>query len=206
MNFTTQFQQVLTPRTIAEFKFGWNRSPLDRVDDGLGAEGYEIRNAFTPTRATFANEEKPQSFSYLGHVVAMRGNHAFKFGGEFRQIQVNVGNGPGVSVRWNSIADFLANRTNRIRVDGDLPLQKGRRAYSIGYGQTEWRAAETLTVTAGIRYEYYSVMKEASGAGNVFDIERCPPTAASIFCPAGTPYYFPDKNDIGPRHRPRVVV
>jgi hypothetical protein len=199
MNFTTQWQQVVTPRTIAEFKFGWNRSPLDRVDDGLGAEGYEIRNAFTPTRPTFANEEKPQSFSYLGHVVAMRGNHTLKFGGEFRQIQVNVGNGPGISVRWNSIADFLANRTNRIRVDGALPLQKGRRSYSIGYGQTEWRAAETLTVTAGVRYEYYSVMTEASGAGNVFDIERCPPTAASIFCPAGTPYYFPDKNDIGPR-------
>lgn len=198
-NFTTQWQQVLSPRTIAEFKFGWNRSPLDRVDDGLGAEGYEIRNAFTPTRATFANEEKPQSFSYLGNVVAMRGRHTLKFGGELRQIQVNVGNGPGISVRWNSIADFLANRTNRIRVDGELLLQEGRRTYSIAYGQTEWRATDALTITAGLRYEYYSVMKEASGHGNVFDLERCPPTARSIFCAPGTPYYFPDKNDLGPR-------
>jgi len=198
-NFTAQWQQVLSPRTIAEFKFGWNSSPLDRVDQGAGAEGYEIRNAFTPTRATVSNEEKPQSLSYLGNIVTTRGRHTLKVGGEFRQIHLNVGNGPGVSVRWNSAADFLANRTNRIRVDGELPLQKGRRWYGIGYAQTEWLAASHLTINAGVRYEYYSVMKEASGSGNVLDLERCPPTATSIYCAPGTPYYFPDKNNFGPR-------
>ncbi len=199
MNFTGQWQQIFSPTTLAEFKFGWNRSPLDRVDQGLGSEGYEIRNAFTPTRATLAIEEKPQSFSYLGHVVATRGRHALKFGGEFREIDVKVGNGPAVSVRWNSTADFLANRTNRIRVDGELPLQEGRRWYGIAYGQTEWHATPRLTVNAGLRYEYYSVMEEASGNGNVLDIQRCPPTAASIYCAPGTPFYFPDRNNLGPR-------
>jgi hypothetical protein len=211
-NFTAQWQQVVSPRTVAEFKFGWNSSPLDRVDQGLGAEGYEIRNAFTPTRATFANEEKPQSRSYLGSLVTSLGAHTVKFGGEFRQIDLNVGNGPAVSVRWNSIADFLNNRTNRVRVDGELPLQEGRRWYGIGYGQTEWRAGTDLTINLGVRYEYYSVMKEASGAGNVLDLDRCPPTATTIYCAPGTPYYFPDQNNFGPRIgvawqlSPRVVV
>lgn len=198
-NFTTQYQHVLSQHAVAEFKFGWNRSPLDRVDQGLGAEGYEIRNAFTPTRPTLATEEKPQSISYLGNLTASRGRHTIKVGGEFRQIHVNVGNGPAVSVRWNSIADFLANRTNRIRVDGELPLAQGRRFYGIGYAQTEWRMTDALTVNAGVRYEYYSVMKEADGRGNVLDIERCPPTASSIYCAPGTPYYFADKNNFGPR-------
>ncbi len=198
-NFTAQWQQIVSPRSVAEFKFGWNSSPLDRVDQGLGAEGYEIRNAFTPTRATFVNEEKPQSRSYLGSLLTTMGAHTVKFGGEFRQIDVNVGNGPGISVRWNSIADFLINRTNRIRVDGELPLQEGRRWYGIGYGQTEWRAGDDLTINLGVRYEYYSVMKEASGNGNVLDLERCPPTTSSIYCAPGTPYYFPDKNNFGPR-------
>ena len=211
-NFTAQWQQIVSPRTVAEFKFGWNLSPLDRVDQGLGAEGYEIRNAFTPTRATFVNEEKPQSRSYLGSLLTTMGAHTVKFGGEFRQIDVNVGNGPGVAVRWNSIADFLINRTNRIRVDGELPLQEGRRWYGVGYGQTEWRAGDALTINLGVRYEYYSVMTEASGAGNVLDLDRCPPTASSIYCAPGTPYYFPDKNNFGPRLglawqlSPRVVL
>ena len=178
-NFTAQWQQIVSPRTVAEFKFGWNLSPLDRVDQGLGAEGYEIRNAFTPTRATFINEEKPQSRSYLGSLLTTMGAHTVKFGGEFRQIDVNVGNGPGVAVRWNSIADFLINRTNRIRVDGELPLQEGRRWYGVGYGQTEWRAGDALTINLGVRYEYYSVMTEASGAGNVLDLDRCPPTGGA---------------------------
>jgi outer membrane receptor protein involved in Fe transport len=199
MNFTGQWQHILSPRSLAEFKFGWNRSPLDRVDQGLGPEGYEIRNTYTPTRATLANEEKPQSLSYLGHVVTTRGRHTLKVGGEYRKIDVNVGNGPAISVRWNSLTDFLANRTNRIRVDGELPLQEGRRWYGIAYGQTDWRATDALTVNAGVRYEYYSVMQEASGNGNVLDIDRCPPTATSIFCAPGTPFYFPDKNNVAPR-------
>jgi TonB dependent receptor len=199
MNFTAQWQQVIGASSLGELKVGWNRSPLDRVDQGLGAEGYEIRNAFTPTRPTLVTEEKPQSMSVLGHLTTTRGRHTLKAGGEFRRIHVNVGNGPAVSVRWNSVADFLANRTNRVRVDGELPLQEGRRWYGIGYAQTEWRASDALTVNAGLRYEYYSVMTEASGNGNVLDLERCPPTAASIYCASGTPFYFPDKNNLGPR-------
>jgi hypothetical protein len=199
MNVTLQSQYLLSPATLAEVKFGWNRSPLDRVDQGLGAEGYEIRNAFTPTRATLGNEEKPQSFSYLGNLVTTRGRHTVKVGGEFRRIFIDVGNGPAVSVRWNSIADFLANRTNRIRVDGALPLQEGRRWYGIGYGQTEWRMTDSLTVNAGLRYEYYSVMNEASGNGNVLDVTRCPPSTQTIYCAPGTPFYFPDRNNVSPR-------
>lgn len=212
MNATGQWQQVIGSASLGELKLGWNRSPLDRVDQGLGVEGYEIRNVFTPTRPTLTTEEKPQSMSLLGHVVTTRGRHTVKVGGEFRRIHVNVGNGPAVSVRWNSLADFLANRTNRIRVDGELPLQEGRRWYGIGYGQTEWRVTDTLTANLGVRYEYYSVMKEASGNGNVLDLERCPPTATSIFCAPGTPFYFPDRDNVAPRLglawtlHPRVVL
>ena len=152
----------------------------------MAPEGYEIRNAFTPTRPTFLNIEQPQSRSFIGNVTTTRGNHTLKFGGEYRQVHIDVGNGPGISVRWNSIADFLANRTNRIRVDGELPLQEGRRWYGIGYAQDRVaRRRHARRINAGLRYEYYSVMKEASGRGNVLDLERCPPTATSIYLPAG---------------------
>jgi hypothetical protein len=199
MNVTGQVQRVMSPTTLAELKFGWNRSPLERLDQGLGAEGYEIRNVFTPTRATLFNEEKPQSFTYAGSLAMTRGRHHVKLGGEFRQIHVNVANSSATSVRWNSSADFLANRTNRIRIDGELPLQEGRRWYGIGYAQTEWRAVSTLTVTAGVRYEYYSVMEESSGNGNVLDLVNCPPNAQTIFCPAGTAWYANDPNNVAPR-------
>ncbi len=199
MNASGQVQRILSPTALAEFRFGWNRSPLDRVDQGLGAEGYEVRNLFTPTRATVANEEKPQSFSYISNVVLTRGRHTVKIGGEFRQIHVNVSNSAATSVRWNSGADFLNNVTNRIRIDGELPLARARRWYGIGYGQTEWKLTSTLTANLGVRYEYYSVMKEADGRGNVFDIEACPPTATSIYCASGTPWYTKDPNNIAPR-------
>lgn len=198
-NFTVQVQHVFSPTLVAEFKHGQNRSPLDRLEQGLAPVGFEIRNAFTPTRATVANEEKPSSYSYVGTVTWVRGRHSLKGGGEFRRIHVNVANGEAASVRWNSIADFLANRTNRIRIDGELPLAKGRRWYGIGYVQDEWKVSDSVTLNAGLRYEYFSVMQEAEGRGRVFDITRCPPTAQSIFCPEGTPWYFADRDNFGPR-------
>lgn len=198
-NLTAQVQRVMSPATLLDVKFGMNRSPLDRTEQGAGPESYEIRNAFTPTRASTTNEEKPTSLSYVGNLLWTGGSHSLKTGGEFRQILMNVGNGAATSIRWNSIADFLQNRTNRIRIDGELPLQKARRWYGIGYVQDEWRATPALTVNLGLRYEYFSVTHEADGNGKVIDLQRCPPSAASIFCPAGTPYYFPDKNNFGPR-------
>jgi len=198
-NLTGQVQRVLPRSSLVEFKFGWNRSPLERLDAGLGAEGYEIQRAFTPTRATLFSEEKPQSFSYLANLVKVAGRHTVKVGGEFRRVHVDVATSAATSVRWGSTAAFLANQTNRIRIDGELPLQKARRWYGIGFAQTEWRAAESLTVNAGLRYEYYSVMTEASGNGNVLDLQACPPTATSIYCAPGTPWYSPDKNNVAPR-------
>ena len=199
VNVTSQVQHVFLSGLLSEMKFGWNRSPLERVDRGLGTEGFEIRNLFTPTRPTLFNEEKPQSFSYLVNTVATRGRHTIKVGGEFRQIHVNVSNSQATSVRWNSGTDFLNNVTNRIRIDGELPLQRGRRWYGIAYAQTEWRATERLTVNAGLRYEYYSVMREANGNGFVMDLANCPPTASSIFCAPGTPWYDADPNNVAPR-------
>jgi hypothetical protein len=211
-NFTAQMLRVISASTLVDAKFGMNRSPLDRTEKGAAPESYEIRNAFTVTRATTTNEEKPTSLSYVGNVLRSAGAHNIKSGGEFRQILMNVGNGSATSIRWNSIADFLQNRTNRIRIDGELPLQKARRWYGLGYVQDEWRATPSLTMNLGLRYEYYSVTKEADGHGRVIDLERCPPTASSILCPDGTPYYFPDKNNFGPRlgvawtAGPRTVV
>ena len=198
-NFTTQVQRVVTPALLLDVKFGMNRSPLDRTEQGLDTIGFEIRNAFTPTRASFTNEEKPSSYSYVGNALWSKGAHSFKSGGEFRQVHVNVGNGAATSVRWNSLSDFLLNRVNRIRIDGELPMQQGRRWYGIGYVQDELRATPTLTLNLGMRYEYYSVMKEANGNGRVIDLLACPPSAASIFCPEGTPYYEPDRNNLAPR-------
>jgi hypothetical protein len=198
-NFTTQIQRVVSPAMLVDVKFGMNRSPLDRYEQGLNDIGFEIRNAFTPTRASFLNIEKPSSYSYVGNALWTRGSHSLKSGGEFRQVHVNVGNGAATSVRWNSIGDFLLNRVNRIRIDGELPIQKGRRWYGIGYVQDEYRVAPALTLNLGVRYEYYSVMKEAGGNGRVIDLVECPPSATTIFCPEGTPYYDNDPNNVAPR-------
>ena len=40
------------------------------------------------------------------------------------------------------------------------------------YFQDEWKATPTLTVTAGLRWEYYGVAHEATNRTTVFDLNQ----------------------------------
>ena len=51
-----------------------------------------------------------------------------------------------------------------------------------------------LTLNLGLRYEYYGVNREANDRYRVFDMYEC-----RGFCPHGTPWYFPDRNNFDPR-------
>ena len=69
-----------------------------------------------------------------------------------------------------------------------------RRTFYQGYLQDEFRFKPELTLNVGLRYEYYSVMREILNRSAVVDIAGC-----GGFCPKGTPYYDPDTKDFGPR-------
>ena len=69
-----------------------------------------------------------------------------------------------------------------------------RRTFFSGYLQDEIRFSPQLTLNLGLRYEYYTVSKDVVGRGRVFDIVRC-----QGFCAAGTPWFFPDRDNIQPR-------
>lgn len=192
-NITAQWQQVWTPAMVNEVKLGFNRSALTRNDVGRIPEGVAIPG-FTSTQPTSYIIEKPNAYSIVDNLSWIRGRHTIKIGGEIRRIQLNVGNGPATSVAFASLDAFLRNSLNSVSIGSRLDTVGVRRTFSSVYFQDEIRFSPELTLNLGLRYEHYTVSKDVYGRGPVFDAVRC-----QGYCPAGTPWFFPDNDNVTPR-------
>jgi hypothetical protein len=65
--------------------------------------------------------------------------------------------------------------------------------YLVGFLQDTWRAGHRLTLDLGLRYDYYSVVKEAEGRARPFFVED------NAFAPEGSAFYDADRNNFSPR-------
>jgi len=123
----------------------------------------------------------PYSISYMDNLNWTRGGHTFKFGGELRQIRLYTDRQGGITYTFSSINNFLANAVQTVQYLGDLsapsPFFNGstgqaqaRQTYYIGYAQDEWKIKPNLTLNYGLRYEYYTPLREADNRQILFDI------------------------------------
>ena len=192
-NGVVQLQYILSPNLLSETRVGVNRSALHRDTNGTFAEGVNIAGLISlqPNRSEV---EIGTSFSGIENLTWTKGRHTFKFGGEYRYITLILADTGQVTTAFSSRPNFLLNRADSVQFASALPGLKGLRPYYFAYAQDEVRLSKSLTLSLGTRYEYYSVAKTSDGRGRVLDLERC-----AGFCAAGTPWYFPDKNNWAPR-------
>ena len=122
------------------------------------------------------------SLNFIDNLSWTRGNHSMKFGVEVRPNYIYTDRLGGTTFVFNSLTEFLANRASSIQYQGDLsdpspfnsvngqPLtgnRLGRSEYYFGYAQDEWKLRPNLTLNYGLRYEYYTPLRE-NGIGQVF--------------------------------------
>jgi len=123
----------------------------------------------------------PYSISFIDNLNWTQGDHTFKFGGELRQIRLYTDRQGGITYTFASINNFLANAVQSVQYLGDLsapsPFFNGstgralaRQSYYIGYAQDEWKIKPNLTLNYGLRYEYYTPLREANNRQILFDI------------------------------------
>jgi hypothetical protein len=194
-NFVLQYQRVFTPAIVNEIKAGFNRSTLRRISSGPMAESLAVAG-FTTLNQNALLIENGTSYSLLDNLVVTRGRHTLKFGFEIRRAHVNVAD-PALdsySVAYADRAAFLANRVNNVAITGASDVLGTRKWYYYSYVQDDFKLRPNLTLNLGLRYEYYGVNKEVNDRYRVFDLNEC-----RGFCPHGTPWYFPDRNNFDPR-------
>ncbi len=190
-NAVIQLQRIISPTIINETKLGFNRSPLTRITSGPFDEQFNVSGFMNLARNQEVTESGT-SFSALNDLAITSGIHNLKFGGELRRIHVNVGEGEPTTITYSSLNNFRDNRLESFGI-APFPVRGGRRWYTFGYAQDDVKLKPNLTINLGLRYEYYSVVNEVKDRGRVFDFE------CGGFCPAGTPFYEPDRNNFAPR-------
>ena len=140
---------------------------------------------------------------------------------------------PVAATEWDQLFPFLLGRF--ASVDTNFNLNKDGSAQAVGspkvrdyryfeyegYGQDQWRVSNSLTLTLGLRYQYFSVPYEVNGLQSVSDVgfqtylnDRLVAAAAGINGDTAIPFvnydlggkanhargiYNPDRNNFSPR-------
>jgi hypothetical protein len=146
----------------------------------------------------------PYSLSFVDNLNWTRGNHTLKFGAEIRPVRLYTDRQGGITYTYASINNFLANSLQSVQFLGDLSAPSpffnnstgqalAKQNYYIGYAQDEWKIRPNLTLNYGLRYEYYTPLKEASNRQIYFDINT-----GTLRDSSGDPYHT-SKSNFGPR-------
>lgn len=244
-HFVAAAQQLFGTSVVNEVKFGVNHSPttlstlVPEINSGVdfstvsvslsgnvvqpGVNGGAPTGVASPgglTRQSSAGNGRAQpidavSYSLIDNLSWSRGNHALKFGGEYRDIRVDFDQLGGTTLTYGNLLDFALNRNLTGAFIGDLsapgdfriatnPIttiprpesgpHRGRQFYAIWYAQDEWRVRPNVTLNYGVRYEYYSANREEDDRAILFDAG-----AGRLLDPARSDLYTATKGNFAPR-------
>jgi len=136
----------------------------------------------------------PYSLSFVDNLNWTDGNHNYKFGGELRLIRLYTDRQGGTTYTYSNLTSFLTNTPQSIQFLGDVsapsPFNNGatgqryaKQEYYIAYAEDEWKIRPNLTLNYGLRYEYYTPLREDRNLQVLFDISSgtLRPPAESAF-------------------------
>ncbi len=195
-NAVIELTTVLSPRTLNEFKQGFNRADFATQNESA----LNVQIAVPQFSTLYNNTGKLQasnSFDTLDTLSSVHGRHSLKAGVEIRRVQINSSatTANDYQFTYSSLGNFQKNILSQASLVDPLPVTGLRRTEYFGYAQDEFRIRPNLTANLGVRYEYFGVPSDVNGRGVVFDPLSC----HGGYCPQGAAFYFPDYNNFSPR-------
>ncbi len=213
-NYLLALQHTFTPTLFNEVKGYINRSPFHNPQSSVLAFAVGTPN-FVGLNDNTADIEIGSTFGVIDNLTWVHGRHAFKTGIEYRRVRLNQGQTADNVLSFNSDPDVVAaNLTGGIQFIAPWCCHRLRRNFIMPYFQDEWKVTPTLTLTAGLRWDYYGVAHEATNRTTVFDLNvfhgvclgsgsfNAAPTPGPINtppCPKNPALYNPNYRNFDPR-------
>jgi hypothetical protein len=194
-NGVAEYLHVFSPTLLNEFKFGFNQAISQTFN--LTAQANTISlPSFSGLNGNSTSDQDGTTFSWVDDLSWIKGKHTISMGVLIRKIQMNEGNSTTTTLTYSSLTDFVNNNLDSASIVATLPLKRMRKTTESAYVQDEFKLRPNLTITAGLRYQYFSVFHESMNRAIPLDFATCGPGG---FCPVGSQFYFPVDDDFDPR-------
>lgn len=192
-NGVVALSHVFTPSLISEVKFGVNQTiyhtaNLSPVPFGVAVSGFSTLTGASTT------DYPSKTFDLIDDVSWAKGKHIFKFGFETRWVLLNQGTSQSGTLTYTSTAAFLNNAMGSAAYTAILPLVRQRKTQYFGYVQDEWKVTSNLTITSGIRYNFFNALHAIGNQDVPFDFGTC-----GGYCPRTDSFFHPRYDDFDPR-------
>lgn len=187
---------TVSPTMLNELRLGFNRWFIPRLNTTYFGGFGEVIVSGLYTASNFEGQLRfaTNSFTLADNFSVRAGRHSFKTGFEFRKIHAGRIQRQNPIYTYNNIADFLANRVNNVRIIFGTIGTEQRQLQNGFFFQDDFQATPRLMLNLGVRYEYYTVIKEREG--RLFNVQSDP---FGPFRGRGDPIYSPDRNNVNPR-------
>ncbi|MGH9667879.1 MAG: carboxypeptidase regulatory-like domain-containing protein [Bryobacteraceae bacterium] len=164
---------TFSPHVLNEAGFGFNRAHIDpRSADSAEIQNFPITGLGSGSAGVgpglFDLQVANNSFTYLDTVSWVVGNHQLKFGTQIIRNQDNKALLFQRTVTYNNLDDFVKNSPFSVGTLGQ-PRRGMRNTYENFFVQDDMQVSRTLTLNAGLRYQYDTAPSEASGVMANFD-------------------------------------
>lgn len=168
-NYLLALEHTFTPKLFNETKFYVNRSPFHNPQ--ASALPYAVNSAsFVGLNDNTADIEIGTTYGVVDNFIWTRGRNAFKMGIEYRRVRLNQGQTADNVLSFASEQDMTTATLSNISFVAPWCCHRLRRNFVMPYFQDELKLTPTLTLTAGVRWEYYGVAHEATNRTTVFDL------------------------------------
>jgi len=215
-NYLLALEHTFAPNLFNETKVYINRAPFHNPQ--ASALPFAVSTpSFVGLNDDTADIEVGTTYGVVDNLTWTHGRNAFKMGMEIRRVRLNQGQTEDNVLSFASEDDMTTAVLSGIKYIAPWCCHRLRRTFYMPYFQDEWKATPTLTLTAGLRWEYYGVANEATNRTTVFDLNQfhgvclgsgsystlpVPPSSGPIGtppCPKNPVLYNPNYRNFDPR-------
>jgi hypothetical protein len=213
-NYMVALEHTFSPNLFNELKGYINRSPYHNPQASALPFSVDTSGNFVTLNDNTADIEVGSTFGVVDNLSWSHGRHIFKTGMEIRRVRLNQGQTADNVLSFANEADMTTATLAQINFNAPWCCHGLRRMFYMPYFEDEWRVTPTLTLTGGLRWEYYGVAQEATNRTTVFDINQfhgvclgqgsfniapSPGPTNTPPCPTDPALYNPDYRNFDPR-------